>query len=345
MSLLKTLAAAANKPSAIGQQLRAAREFLRAFPADAYRIQIVNRVDKKQSRDIEPVGADELLEHVSNGTLARANVNHSCIFARPLRRDLLLIDDLPPWSIPALKNEGFAPHAVIQSSQKKTNVVIRVPSIAPDDVNLHRMTQKLIITHLIDRGFSADPAAAHDLQVWRLPGFSNQKRNDDGSQKYLPTFFAKFLSISPNVVAARGEEFVARAREILECGGDDSEVVPAVPRKAAKIKPPKKEYPSERVIYSPGKYIAALLDTVRDPTVGGRNEALYKASFTLFQLSAGAIGDAAASRVFDAEFLERALENASRAAGLDEVEIASTIDSAKQRAAATKPVRPIIVGV
>lgn len=345
MSLLKSLASATRKPSAIDQQLRAAREFLRAFPAAAYRIQIVDRIDERGKRNIEPVTAHELLEHVSNGTLARANVNNACIFARPIRRDLLLIDDVPPHAIPALSNEGFAPMAVIQSSQKKTNCVIRIPAIGNDDVALHRVTQKLIITHLIDRGFSADPAAAHDLQLWRLPGFSNQKRNDDGTQKYKPTFFVKFLSIDPEAVASRGEEFAQRAREIIECGGDENEIAPAAPRKSAEIKPQKKEYPGERVIYSPGKYISAILDTVRDPTVGGRNEALYKASFTLFQLSAGAVGDESASRIFDADFLERALSNASRAAGLDEAEIASAIASAKLRAAATKPVRPILAGV
>lgn len=345
MTLLKSLAASTRKPSAIAQQLRAAREFLRAFPADAYRIQIVDRVDERGKRNIEPVTAAELLEHVRNGTLAHANVNNACIFARPLRRDLLLIDDLPPYSIQALKNEGFAPLAVIQSSQKKTNVVIRVPSIANDDVTLHRMTQKLIIAHLIDRGFSADIAAANDLQLWRLPGFSNQKRNDDGSRKYTPTFFVKFLSIDPDAIAKRGEEFAQRAREIIECGGDDNEIVPAAPRKSTEVKPPRNDYPGERVIYAPAKYIAKILDNVRDPTVGGRNKALYEGAFTLFQLSAGAIGDESASQIFDAVFLERALTSASCAAGLDEVEITSTIESAKLRAAASKPVRPIIAGV
>jgi hypothetical protein len=350
MTLLKTLAAATKKPSAIANQLRAAREFIRAFPAEAYRIQIVDRLDESGKRNIEPVTADDLLEHVRNGTLARANVNNACIFARPIRRDLLLIDDLSPHSIPALTREGFAPLAVIQSSQKKTNCVIRIPSIGNDDVMLHRVAQKLIVQHLIDRGFAADIAAAHDLQVWRLPGFSNQKRNDDGTQKYTPTFFAKFLSIDPDVVAERGEEFAQRAREIIECGGDENEITPAAPRKSAEIKTQKKEYLGERVIYSPGKYIATILDTVRDPTEGkpnkkgGRNQALYEASFTLFQLSAGAVGDASASRIFDVEFLERALANASSAAGLDEAEIESTIMSA-MRAAAGKPVRPIIAGV
>lgn len=342
MSLLKTLAAATRKPSAIGQQLRAAREFLRAFPADRYRIQIVDRIDEKRNRSIEPVDANELLEYVSNGTLAHANVNNSCIFARPIRRDLVLIDDLPPHAIPSLVSEGLAPLAVIQSSAQKTNVVIRVPSIAPDDVNLHRMTQKLIITHLIDRGFSADPAAANDLQVWRLPGFSNQKRNDDGSQKYTPTFFAKFLSISPDAITSRGEEFVARAREIIECGGDDSEIAPAVPRKSAAASE-NAASAGERVIYAPAKYLTKILDGVRGAGVGGRNKALYDAAFTVFQLTAGTIGDASAARIFDAEFLERALADASRAAGLCEKEITSTIASAR-RAAATKPVRPILVG-
>jgi hypothetical protein len=343
MTFLKALASATRKPSAIGQQLRAAREFIRAFPADAYRIQIVNRVDKKLSRDTEPVDANELLEHVSNGTLAHANVNHSCIFARPIRRDLILIDDLPPHAIPALKYEGLAPAAVIQSSAQKTNVVIRLPSINNDDRALHTLTQKLIVEHLVDRGFSADPAAARDLQVWRLPGFSNQKRNDDGTRKYTPLFFTKFLSIDADAVAQRGEEFAQHAREIIELGGDDSEVAPTVPRKTAASGESTAEA-GERVIYAPGKYLTKILDGVRGAGVGGRNQALYDASFTLFQLTAGAVGDAAAACVFDAEFLERALADASSAAGLDAGEIASTIASAR-KAASSKPVKPIIVEI
>lgn len=342
MSLLKALASATRKPSAISHQLRAAREFLRAFPASEYRIQIVNRVDKKQSRDIEPVTGSQLLEHVSNGTLARANANSACIFARPIRRDLLLIDDLPPHAIQALINEGFAPAAVIQSSAQKTNAILRIPSINHGDRDLHALTQRLIIEHLIERGFSADRAAARDLQVWRLPGFSNQKRNDDGSQKYLPTFFAKFLSINPDIVAQRGEEFAQRARAIIELGGDDSEVAPKVLRKTAASGESTAEA-DERVIYAPGKYLTKIFDGVRGAGVGGRNQALYDAAFTLFQLAAGAIGDTSASRIFDADFFERALTDASSSAGLEAGEIESTIASAR-KAAATKPVRPILVG-
>lgn len=344
MTLLKTLAAATKKPSAISQQLRAAREFLRAFPAEEYRIQIVDRVDERGKRNIEPVTGSQLLEHVSNGTLARANVNNACIFARPIRRDLLLIDDLPPYVIPALTHEGFAPTAVIQSSAQKTNVIIRIPSIAPDDYRLHTLTQKLIVEYLIDRGFFADPAAARDLQVWRLPGFSNQKRNDNGTQKYTPTFFAKFLSIDTEAVAQRGEEFAARAREIIEIENEDGVEAPSMP--AATDTNSSADIDADtRIIHAPGKYVSAILLGVRSAREGTRNARLYAAAYTLFRLHYGAAGDASASRIFDAYFLERALANASSEAGLDEGEIASTIASAKQRAAATKPVRPIIVGV
>jgi hypothetical protein len=343
MTLLKTLAASTRKPSAIDQQLRAAREFIRAFRAAEYRIQIVDRVDERGKRNIEPVTAAELLEHVSNGTLARANVNHSCIFARPLRRDLLLIDDLPPHAIPALKKEGLAPLAVIQSSQKKTNVVIRVPSIGNDDYRLHTLTQKIVVEHLIERGFSADLAAARDLQVWRLPGFSNQKRNKDGSLRYAPNFFAKCLSIDPEAVAQRGEEFAARARAIIDLENEDGVEAPSMTVSAG-VSASSDGDADSRIIYAPGKYVAAVLLGVRSAGEGTRNARLYAAAYTLFRLHFGAAGDESALRFFDADFIDRALSNASSAAGLEEKEIASTIASAK-RAAATKPVRPIIVGV
>lgn len=343
MTLLRTLASSTRKPSAIAQQLRAAREFIRAFPADSYRIQIVDRIDESGKRNIEPVTAEELLKHVSNGTLAHANVNSSCIFARPIRRDLILIDDLPPHAIPALSNEGFSPLAVIQSSAQKTNAILRVPSIGNDDYRLHTLTQKLVVEHLFERGFSADPAAARDLQVWRLPGFSNQKRNDDGSPKYASTFFAKFVSIDPNVIAERGEEFAQRAGAIIEIeseGGVEAPSMTSATGRNASID----EDADTRVIHSSGKYLAAILQGVRSAREGTRNARLYAAAYTLFRLHFGTVGDASASRVFDADFLERALANASSAAGLDDGEIVSTIASAK-RAAATKPVRPILAGV
>lgn len=94
-------------PTISDQQRTAARDFLRAFPSPSYRIQTVKRLDSARTRNVPAASPDDLLRLVDTGTLAHANASGCCIFARPNRRDLILIDDLPPHSAAALAGHGL----------------------------------------------------------------------------------------------------------------------------------------------------------------------------------------------------------------------------------------------
>jgi hypothetical protein len=270
-------------PSISDQQRAAARDFLIAFPSPSYRIQTVKRTDAARTQNVPAASPADLLRLVDTGTLAHANVSGCCIFARPVRRDLVLIDDLPPHSAAALAGLGLEPCAVIQSSPQKTNVVIRFPGIAQDNAPLHRLVQAHVVDTLIDLGMPADPAAARDLQVWRLPGFSNQKRLEDGSLKYANAagygFMTKFLEISPDATASRADEFVARAEAELECA--DTKLSSALQRLAISEAQGGGDIEISRKIVSPEKYFAAIYRRIADAKEGERNYTLFAQAYSI----------------------------------------------------------------
>jgi hypothetical protein len=325
-------------PTIADQQRAAARDFIRAFPADTYRVQIVKRLDSARTKNVPAASPADLLKLVDTGTLAHANVSGCCIFARPVRRDLVLIDDLPPHSAAALASLGLEPLAIIQSSPAKTNVVIRFPGIPHDNAPLHRLVQAHVVDTLIDLGMPADPAAARDCQVWRLPGFSNQKRLEDGSLKYANAagygFMTRFIEIAPDAVVSRADEFIARA--IAELGCADVELSPRLQRMAIADVGGEDGDLTMRTIAAPKKYFSAMLQRVADAPEGKRNYMLYAQAYSIARFVHGtgddpdyqhriglAVGD-----------VQNGLFAAATASGLERKEIEATIASAFKRAAA-----------
>ncbi|MCA3247288.1 MAG: hypothetical protein ING19_07330 [Azospirillum sp.] len=356
-NILRTLKRATASP--VFDQRRLAREFASAFPAQTYRVQIVPRVaGNGVSRRSFEHDFDGLIRLVDSDTLARANARGACIFLRPLRRDLVLLDDLPPHVADRLADYGFAPAAIIQSSPAKTNVILRIPALDPNPAAdateagvLHRVVQRAIVDHLRELGMPADPAAARDLQVWRFPGFSNQKRldTDETKLKYDPIFFARIRSLCPDAVAQRGAEFVERAKAEIEIEAEAGPAaafaggvrVPGV--EAAALDGDDVRY---KVIVDPAAYVSACVASVREAQPGGRNAALFRASTALFRISAGFGRDdeLRARAGFENEHLVRRLADAAAAAGLESKEVASTVASAA-RIASTRPVIADIPGV
>jgi hypothetical protein len=330
-------------PSFLASQRTLAREFLSIFPADTYRIQVLKRREagKARTRNFKAIDAAEFLRLVDSGTLARENASGACIFARPIRRDLVLVDDLPPNAIPTLRSIGLEPLAVIQSSPAKTNAILYFPGIEHDDAPLHSLVQRSVVEALVDLGLPADPAATRDQQAWRLPGYVNRKLKDDGTLKYQPIFAAKFLLQEPGVVPRRAAEFLARVRE--QIAGDEGPMTPTRERMA--IAASLGETLNSRTIYAPDKYVAAILQRVVDAPKGERNWVLYHAGFTLFRLAYGC-SDAPGyveRTGLSVDRIAAMLARAGAAAGLGEKEVAGTLKSAS-RAAAVHPVFPEVVG-
>ena len=324
-------------------QSRLARQFLDAFPASTYRIQIVPRVSGVgvARRNADGLDLDGVLRLVDSGKLARDNARGGCIFIRPQRRDLILVDDLPPGRAKQLAGMGLAPSAIIQSSPHKTNCILRIPQLDPnpatdalDARRLHGRVQKMIVESL--QQYGADPAAARDLQVWRLPGYSNQKRFDDDPTRLKhedgrKPFFTKFLSLNPAAVAERGDEFIKRARAELAIEDEAAECV--VARTSAAFDGERKSSSGDvrvATIMAPEAYISRCIDQVRYAREGERNKTLFDTASALFRYSAGCASDLEyrAAAGFDPAELTQRLSEAAASAGLDQKEIASAISSA-----------------
>ena len=218
MSLLQTLKRDVASPFV--QQRRLVRDFIRILPADEYRVQIVSRVGGDEQHLKKT--ASELVDLVDSKFLSYANLAGACIFARPKNRQYILLDDLSPLEAERLVEPGFDPVLVIKSSPHKTNCILRIreldPNPAPareaaDAAEMHKRVQKLIVEELRGAGLNVDIGAARDMQVWRLPGFSNQKRPKENvaELKYGPGCYTEIQKASPGAVPRRGAEFVARA--------------------------------------------------------------------------------------------------------------------------------------
>lgn len=312
-AILKTISRA--RVSAVRNQISQVEPLLRAFPSPCgYRVQIVGRTKASMKQNYASISAAGLLDLVDTGKLAHANVNGSCIFARPRRRDLILIDDLTPEAAAQLADRGFAPAAIIQSSPRKTNVILRIPNLDPNPspeatsaYDFHTEIQKRIVEHLQAVELPADSAASRDMQVWRLPGFSNQKRQPDNNAKlrYAPLFFARVTLLKPDAIAERGVEFVERLRMEREIEKES----PAP--KSSKVDV-KKEFDFEafdteartalkdlealdklqiKVIGSPTDYLAVAFARVREEKEGHRRATLLATATMLFRFAAGAVDD------------------------------------------------------
>jgi hypothetical protein len=370
-SLLKNISIISRgRVSAIRHQISQVEPLLRAFPsANGYRVQIVGRTKAAMKQNYANVSAAALLDLVDTGKLAHSNVNGSCIFARPRRRDLILIDDLTPEAAAQLADRGFAPAAIIQSSPRKTNVILRIPNLDPNPspeaaaaYDFHTEIQKRIVQHLQAVELPADAAASRDMQVWRLPGFSNQKRQPDNNAqlRYAPLFFARVTLLKPDAVAERGVEFVERLkmeREIekespvskaqkFEVGKEfnfeafDNEARSALRGLEARDKL------QIKVIGSPADYLAVAFARVREEKEGKRRATLLATATMLFRFSAGAVGNAEyrkSAGLAPAELADR-LCLAGIESGLEKEEVEHTVRWG-MKYAEREPIFPEIPGL
>jgi len=363
--------------SAVRQQIAQVEPLLRAFPSpDGYRVQIVGRTKSARKQNYKNVSAAGLLDLVDTGKLAHANVNGSCIFARPRRRDLILIDDLSPEAAAGLANRGFAPAAIIQSSPRKTNVILRIPNLDPNPspeatsaYSFHTEIQKRIVEHLQSVELPADDAASRDMQVWRLPGFSNQKRqpDDNARLRYAPLFFARVTLLKPDAVAERGIEFVERLRKereieaesaasgdrrVVSLAGGKCEVGKEfdfatfdVDARAALTKLERSDELQIKTIAAPAEYLASALKNVREATEGHRRATLLKTSAMFFRFAAGAVRDVdyrKAAGFAPAELVDR-LCVAGIESGLEKDEVEQTVRWGMAYGAA-QPIFPDVPG-
>jgi hypothetical protein len=93
----------------------------------------------------------------------------------------ILVDDLTPDKLKQLKDDGYSPACVIESSPKNYQAVITIPSLEGDSKKDREAANKLTKNLNVKYG---DPKLSGSVHGHRLPPFQNQKpkhRREDGT--------------------------------------------------------------------------------------------------------------------------------------------------------------------
>lgn len=114
--------------------------------------------------------SDDVLQHTA--WLKRMNAQGNDIYIKPAgEHSLVLVDDLPPAAIDRLKEKGFNPAIVTETSPGNLQAWLK---LSPDPIEAR-------IRRVIARGFAkdfgGDPNSADAQHYGRLAGFTNQKPN------------------------------------------------------------------------------------------------------------------------------------------------------------------------
>ena len=149
--------------------------------------------------------ADALLRSVS--WLKHQNRDGRNIYIRPQgEHRLSLIDDLKAADVQKMKDAGFPPAAVIQTSPGNFQAWVKHPEI------LDKETSTAAARALAQK-FGGDPGAADWRHFGRLAGYTNRKDKYKGSDGLFP--FVRLMESAGNEYE-KGREFLASVRTQLE---------------------------------------------------------------------------------------------------------------------------------
>lgn len=318
--------------TAIEKQRSAFDALVSALPCcDAWRLQILKRSKSARKNDSRIMTPVQIRARIAAGSLDDLNRTGHDIYIRPQLGRLILLDDIPNTSeaLAKLDEIGLQPVAVVMSSWHKLNVVVDLGGGA-NDLEIHKRAQRIAVERAIAAGLPADRAAANELQIWRLPGFINEKRNKDGTYVHLlhdRPIRTRLLSTSPGRVADAADEIVSEAQCCKESDQiniksttSKSPSTPAAMRAAV-------GGGETKTVNDPEKYAAAALaraaNEIRN-TTENRNKKLVANAYAIFRYVAGGSidNDAAWTALYEAavdcgleiEEIEHALANASTAA-------------------------------
>lgn len=142
----------------------AIRKLLAALPGHGYDLGILSASRMQRS---ECVPTDRLLRMLPY--LKHRNATGSHIYLRPTRESAYtLLDDLPIPALQRLREEGFAPAAVIETSPGNYQAWLRHAQPFPKELGT-------LAAKLLAHRFGADSSAADWRRFGRAPGFTNRK--------------------------------------------------------------------------------------------------------------------------------------------------------------------------
>ncbi|MEP7452165.1 DNA-primase RepB domain-containing protein [Phyllobacterium sp. SB3] len=180
---------------------KAVHDYLEAVPAATYRLQIVR--PEKANVNRQGQSPDMIMNAV--GWLKSENARGGDIYIRPEDRRYILMDDLSLATIRRLKNDGFAPAAVLETSRNNFAAWIRIT--APEALEPSPKAATIVAKSLA-KIYGADPAAADHAHLSRLPGFTNRKptRLVEGKSPFV------ILREASGTVARTGSNLIKQVR-------------------------------------------------------------------------------------------------------------------------------------
>jgi len=128
------------------------------------------------------------------------------IYMRPAGEHAFsLIDDLTPEAVRAMKQDGFAPSLVVETSPQNLQAWVNHGQVLPRNLST-------LAARALAQRFGGDPGAADWRHFGRLSGFTNRKPKHQGPDGLFP--FVHLME-ARQVVYAKAGEFIAALRDQL----------------------------------------------------------------------------------------------------------------------------------
>jgi hypothetical protein len=154
--------------------------YAEAVGAERYRVTVTEFTEggvkafihDRQNGGYEGKGKEEIIETIPKfSAYSRYNKN---IIVTPISPDKhhILVDDLTPEKLKQLKEDGYKPACVIESSPENYQAVITIPSVEGDSSKDREAANKLTKELNLKYG---DPKLSGSVHGHRLPPFPNQK--------------------------------------------------------------------------------------------------------------------------------------------------------------------------
>lgn len=151
------------------------------------------------------------------GSHVYVRLHSACANAHP---GILLLDDLDQAALSQLREHGFEPTAVVETSPRNFQAWVR---LIPVGEHIAHSAAQAALRLLIER-FRADPRACSPTQPGRLPGYTNRKAAYVCRGRYP---FVRLVSATPGLVAPSASSVLTMAEEAQ----------PAAPRAAPRKTP------------------------------------------------------------------------------------------------------------
>jgi len=234
---------------AVGRAGEQIGQFVRATGAERYQI-MVSTPDKKGGKVERQEWTDkQMLEPKNVRWLQQRNANLGGIYARPMDRRIMVLDDLQVDQIEQLEAMKFTPAVVLETSANNYQAWIRLlPPEAPEPT-LDIATRA---SRALTKAFGGDPAAVGAERFGRLPGFVNRKPKHDrrGKGPWVT------LRAATGAIAEAGRSLIDQIEKAIRKASERL----MVKAQGQKAKLPGPTVKTERAAVTPGDAEALVLE-------------------------------------------------------------------------------------